>query len=529
MIVYATKWRRPKQDFALLLASLLATFLTVTSICGPVIAFSSISKTYGGTRALNDVSFSLERGRVHALMGENGAGKSTLGRILAGILRPDRGTVLLDGTPHTFASPREARRAGIAMVHQELALCPDLSIAENLSLGAYPVFAGRIIDRSRLLSRAQAMLADVGSSIDPRVTVATLPVAVRQVVQIAGAVGSGASILILDEPTSSLSDAETGHLFSLIGRLRDRGVTILYVSHRMQEVSMLADTVTVLRDGMYVGSLSRNGADERTIVSMMIGRELVAPPRREAAHHAGRTILEVRDLSSPGRFQHISLSVDAGEVVGIAGLVGAGRSELAAAIMGLDRRATGDIRLEGRPLAGLSTRQRIGAGLGFVPEDRKIQGLALALSCRMNHSFPLLPLLRRFLFLDRGKETSMLEPSFRTLAIKAPDVEMPVEQLSGGNQQKVVLARWLTGNARVLLLDEPTRGVDIGAKDALHETIRDLARQGAGIILISSELPELLQLATRILVMREGRVVGTVAMQDADQAHLLRLMSGLAA
>lgn len=504
-------------------------FLSVISTRGPVIAFSSISKTYGGTRALNDVSFSLERGRVHALMGENGAGKSTLGRILAGILRPDHGTISLDGTPHTFASPREARRAGIAMVHQELALCPDLSVAENLSLGAYPVVAGSLVDRSCLLSRARAMLADVGSSIDPRVTVATLPVALRQVVQIAGAVGTGASILILDEPTSSLSDAETGHLFSLIGRLRDRGVTIIYVSHRMAEVFALADTVTVLRDGTYIGSLPRGEANEQVIVSMMIGRELVAPPARQLAHATGRTILDVRDLSSPGRFQHISLSVDPGEVVGIAGLVGAGRSELAAAIMGLDRLATGEIRLDGQPLSGLSTRQRIAAGLGFVPEDRKIQGLALALSCRMNHSFPLLPALRRLLFLDRTKEMAMLGRSFRTLAIKAPDVDMPVEQLSGGNQQKVVLARWLTGGARILILDEPTRGVDIGAKNALHGTIRDLARQGAGILLISSELPELLQLATRILVMREGRIVGTVRMQEADQEHLLRLMSGLAA
>ena len=498
-------------------------------IRGPVIAFSSISKTYGGTRALNDVSFSLERGRVHALMGENGAGKSTLGRILAGILRPDHGTISLDGTPRTFASPRDARRAGVAMVHQELALCPDLSVAENLSLGAYPVVAGKIFDRSRVLSRARAMLADVGSSIDPRVTVATLPVALRQVVQIAGAVGTGASILILDEPTSSLSDAETGHLFSLIGRLRDRGVTIIYVSHRMAEVFALADTVSVLRDGTYIGSLARGEANEQVIVSMMIGRELNAPPARQPAHATGRTILDVRDLSSPGRFQHISLAVNPGEVVGIAGLVGAGRSELAAAIMGLDRLATGEVLLDGQPLSGLSTRQRIAAGLGFVPEDRKIQGLALALSCRMNHSFPLLPTLRRLLLLDRAKETDMLERSFRTLAIKAPDVDMPVEQLSGGNQQKVVLARWLTGGARVLILDEPTRGVDIGAKNALHGTIRDLARQGAGILLISSELPELLQLATRILVMREGRIVETVSMHEADQEHLLRLMSGLAA
>lgn len=507
----------------------LLPFLTAISTCGHVITFSSIGKAYGGTTALDDVSFSLQRGRVHALMGENGAGKSTLGRILAGILRPDRGTVLLDGTPQTFASPRDARRAGIAMVHQELALCPDLSVAENLCLGAYPVLMGTLIDPSRMLSRAQAMLAEVGSSIHPGAAVGSLPVAMRQVVQIAGAVGTGASILILDEPTSSLSEAETGHLFTLIQRLRDRGVTVLYVSHRMKEVFTLADTITVLRDGRFIGSLDRAAADEKTIVSMMIGRELGPAPERQEAAASSDAILEVQDLSSPGRFQGVSFTVHRGEILGIAGLVGAGRSELAAAIMGLDRVATGGIRLNGRSLSGLSTRQRIAAGLGHVPEDRKVQGLALALSCRMNHSFPLLPSLRRFLFLDRTRETAMLGASFRALAIKAPDVETPVGQLSGGNQQKIVLARWLTGGARMLILDEPTRGVDVGAKSALHGTIRDLAHQGAGIILISSELPELLQLATRILVMREGRIVGTVTTQTADQEHLLRLMSGLAA
>ncbi len=494
-----------------------------------MIAFSSISKTYGGTTALDDVSFSLERGLVHALMGENGAGKSTLGKILAGILRPDHGSVLLDGTPTAFASPREARRAGIAMVHQELALCPDLSVAENLCLGAYPVLAPPFIDPARMTSRAMAMLADVGSSIDPRVTLGTLPVALRQVIQIAGAVGTGASILILDEPTSSLSDAETSHLFALIRRLRDRGVTVVYVSHRMNEVFTLADTVTVLRDGRCIGSLGRGEANEQRIVSMMIGRELAAVSPHHPAPASGDTLLDVRDLASHGRFQEVNFSVHPGEIVGIAGLVGAGRSDLAAAIMGLDPRATGDVRLDGRSLSGLSTRQRIAAGLGFVPEDRKIQGLALALSCRMNHSFPLLPSLRRLLFLDRTKETCMLDRSFRALAIKAPDVETPVEQLSGGNQQKIVLARWLAGGARMLILDEPTRGVDIGAKSALHETIRDLARQGAGILLISSELPELLQLATRILVMRTGSIAGEVRAGDTDQEQLLRLMSGLAA
>ena len=481
------------------------------------------------TTALDDVSFTLQRGKVHALMGENGAGKSTLGKVLAGIHRPDRGEVLLDGTARHFASPRDARRAGIGMVHQELALCPDLSVAENLCLGAYPVHTRFLLDRRTMLTRAAAMLRDVGSTIDPHVQVRDLSVALRQVVQIAGAVGTGANILIFDEPTSSLSEAESDRLFTLIGRLRDQGATILYVSHRMGEVFALCDTISVLRDGKFIGTLARADATEETIVQMMIGRQLEAYFPRHPGSAPGGTMLEVERLSSPGRFEGISFTVRSGEVIGVAGLVGSGRSEVAAAIMGLDGEARGDVRLEGRSLASLSTKKRIDAGLGLVPEDRKQQGLALALSCRMNHSMTLLRMLRRFLFLDRRRENAILERSFRELAIKAPGFETPVAHLSGGNQQKIVLARWLARGSRLLILDEPTRGVDVGAKAALHGLIEDLAHQGIGIILISSELPELLHLSTRILVMRGGRMVGEVGREDASQERLLRLMSGLAA
>jgi ABC-type sugar transport system ATPase subunit len=494
-----------------------------------VITFSSITKTFGGTTALDCVSFTLERGKVHALMGENGAGKSTLGRILAGILQPDSGTVLIDTRACRFTSPRDARRAGVGMVHQELALCPDLTVAENLCLGDYPSRFGFVCDPAAMGTRARTMLGDVGSSIDPRMMVRDLPLALRQVVQIAGAVGTGADILVFDEPTSALSDAEAERLFTLIHRLRDRGVTVIYVSHRMAEVFALADTITVLRDGRFIGSLERSDVNEDKVVTMMIGRELGAYFPRHAYQEPGEPVLEVEGLSSPGHFQDIGFRVRAGEILGIAGLVGAGRSEVAAAIMGLDDAATGDVRLDGRSLAGTSTRRRIALGLGLVPEDRKQQGLAPVLSCRMNHSFTLLPALRRFLLLDRARETAMLERSFRELAIKAPGYETPVEHLSGGNQQKIVLARWLGGGARVLIFDEPTRGVDIGAKTALHGVIEDLAHAGMGIILITSELPELLHLATRILVMRGGHIVGEITKEHATQDQLLRMMSGLAA
>lgn len=494
-----------------------------------MITFSSITRTFGGTTALDGVSFSLERGKVHALMGENGAGKSTLGRVLAGILASDHGEVIIDGIPRHFTSPRDARTAGIGMVHQELALCPDLTVAENLCLGAYPVRSRIWLAPATMASRATAMLRDVGASIDPATPVRDLPVALRQIVQIAGAVGSGADILIFDEPTSSLSENETDHLFALIRRLRDRGVTILYISHRMAEIFALADTIAVLRDGQFIGALPRSEANEDAVVTMMIGRDLAPTAIGRTPLHPGDVVLEVEDLTAAGRFANISFTLRAGEILGIAGLVGAGRSEVAAALLGLEKVATGEVRLAGRRLNGLSTRQRIAAGIGLVPEDRKQQGLATGLSCRMNHSFPLLPSLRRFLLLDRGKETAMLERSFPHLAIKTPGFETPVEHLSGGNQQKVVLSRWLSQNARVLIFDEPTRGVDIGAKAAVHGVIDGFARSGTGIILISSELPELLRLATRILVMRDGRLVGELKNNDASQEQLLRMMSGLAA
>ncbi|MBP1656120.1 MAG: hypothetical protein H6Q31_721 [Bacteroidetes bacterium] len=492
-----------------------------------MITFSALTKTFGGTTALDDVTFSLERGKVHALMGENGAGKSTLGRILAGILRPDRGEVIIDGEPKQFGSPREARHGGIGMVHQELALCPDLSVAENLSLGSYPVKARLFVDSKSMEDRARSLLGNIGAEIAPDRLVRDLPVALQQVVQIAGAVGTGADILIFDEPTSSLSDTETRRLFDLIARMRDRGVTILYVSHRMSEVLELCDTISVLRDGRFVGTLPRAEADQDRVVQMMIGRQLEAYFPHHPDEPPGQELLRVESLASAGRFSGISFSVRAGEIVGFAGLVGSGRSEVATAVLGLDPHATGTVTLSGKDLSSLSARQRMRSGIGFIPEDRKRQGLALPLSCRMNFSLTLLDVLRRFIFLDRRKERGMLQHSVEELAIKAPGLDVPVSHLSGGNQQKIVLAKWLACSSRILFLDEPTRGVDVGAKASIHALMERLAREGKGLVLISSELPELLHLSTRILVMREGRIVGELPRADATQERLLRMMSGL--
>jgi ABC-type sugar transport system ATPase subunit len=491
------------------------------------IEFHNISKSFGGTVALDSVSLLLERGEVHALMGENGAGKSTLGKVLAGLLRPDQGTVNVNGAPVRFPSPREARQAGIGMVHQELAYCPDLTVAENLTLGRYPRRWRIFVDRSAMVRQACSMLADIAPEMDPSHLMRDLSVAQHQMVQIAAAVNSGATMLIFDEPTSSLSEPEAQRLFALIMRLKERGVTILYVSHRMAEVFSLCDRISVLRDGCLVGTVLGREADQNAIVRMMIGRQLEEYFPGHLGAPSSREVLRVDSLSSPGLFNNVSFAVHSGEILGIAGLVGSGRSQVASAIFGLDPHAKGSIHLNGRDISRFSVRARMRAGIALVPEDRKRQGLALMLSCRVNFSLTLLDLLRRWIFLHLRAESSMLTESFRKLSIKTASFENPVSSLSGGNQQKVVLAKWLARASSLLILDEPTRGVDVGAKAAIHALIEDLARQGRAIILISSELPEVINLSTRILVMRAGALAGEVQKRDATQERLMRMMSGL--
>jgi ABC-type sugar transport system ATPase subunit len=491
------------------------------------VEFDNITKVFGGTVALEGVSLAVGEGECHALMGENGAGKSTLGKVLAGIHQPDGGMVRVRGAGHTFASPREALLAGIGMVHQELAFCPDLSVAENLSLGRYPKRWGFLLDRKKLVSQARVLLRDVAPDIDPVARMRDLSVAQHQLVQIAGAIGTGASILVFDEPTSSLSEAEADRLFGQIERLRSIGVTVIFVSHRMSEVFQICDRISVLRDGRLVGTIPREKATQNSVIEMMIGRRLEEYFPQHLGKPAGEELLRVEDLSSEGKFREVSFSVHAGEIVGVAGLVGSGRSEVARALFGLDPRARGKIVLCGEDVSHRPLRRRMAAGMALVPEDRKRQGLALLLSCRLNFSLPLLDRIRWLGFLNRRAERRLLDTQFRKLNIRAESFESAVGSLSGGNQQKVVLGKWLARDARVLLLDEPTRGVDVGAKAAIHSLIDDLAAQGRGIVLISSELPEILNLSTRIHVMRAGRFVRELPRAGARQEHLLRLMSGL--
>jgi ABC-type sugar transport system ATPase subunit len=489
------------------------------------IAFDAITKRFPGVIALDDVSFEIASGTCHALCGENGAGKSTLGKVLAGIHAPDRGGVTIDGERVGFADPRAARRAGVAMVHQELAFCGNLSVAENLCLPALPR-RGPWLSRAAMRREASSMLAAIGADLDVDRGLDELSVGQQQMVQIAGAVGRGARILVFDEPTSSLSQHEAERLYDLIDRLTSGGVTCVYVSHRLDEVFRLCDAVTVLRDGRHVATRPVAGLERSALIEMMIGRNLTEYFPAHAAGMAGETRLEVSGLSSPAGCHGVSFSVGAGEIVGVAGLVGSGRSEMARALFGLDPTATGHVVINGREGLPASPADAIASGLGLVPEDRKRHGLVLSMTVLANATLPTLERFARPIFVNHAAERRDTDPWFRRLRLKVPRLDLTTVALSGGSQQKVVLTKWLAARCRVLILDEPTRGVDVGAKAEIHGLIDELAAGGAAILLISSELPEVLNLSTRVLVFRDGRVAGELGRQEATQEAVMRLMTG---
>jgi ABC-type sugar transport system ATPase subunit len=492
----------------------------------PTIRFAGITRRYPGVVALRDVSFEVAAGSCHAVCGENGAGKSTLGKVLAGIELPDEGRVELDGRPARFAGPRDALAAGVAMVHQELASCDNLTVAENLCLGRIPARFG-FVSRAGMRARAAGLLADIGASIDPGRPMDSLSVAEQQQVQIAGAVGSGARTLIFDEPTSSLGEEEAVQLFALIERLKSRGVTMLYVSHRMPEIFRLCDRATVLRDGEHVATIPTPSLTEPDLVHLMIGRRLEQyfPAHVEAA--AGEERLRVEGLEHTGSFSGVSFTLRAGEVLGLAGLVGAGRSEIARAVFGLDADARGAIFVRGQRARIRSPRDALALGIGLVPEDRKRQGLVLSMLARENATLSVLPSLARWSWISDRTERELALDHFSRLQLRPSCLEDPAMALSGGTQQKLVLAKWLAARSDILILDEPTRGVDVGAKAELHAWVDRLAAGGAAVLLISSELPELISLSTRIIVLRAGRIVGELPRARATPDALLRLMAGL--
>jgi ABC-type sugar transport system ATPase subunit len=501
-----------------------------------------VTKRYPGVVALDGVSFEIAGGTCHALCGENGAGKSTLGKILAGATTHDAGDVVIGGRSRRFTSPRDALAVGMRLVHQEFAFCERLSVAENLMLGAMPARRG-VVDRERMIAAAEAAMNVVARWIDVRRRVETLAPGERQLVQIAGAVRGEARVIVFDEPTSSLSEVEARRLMALVRELVARGTTCVYVSHRLHEVMAIADAVTVLRDGRHIATMPVAGLTERRIAGMMSGERARRPPGEGATggiavrgddggvprgerSHDSVPRLEVRGLASPGRFSEVSLTVRSGEIVGVAGLVGAGRTEVLRALFGLDPSASGVIKVDGDVVRVRSPRSAIRVGLGLVPEDRKTQGLVLGMTGTANATLATLRSLAAFSWIARREERQVASLLFARLEVRGPWERGPVSALSGGNQQKVVLARWLAAGSRVLLLDEPTRGVDVGAKAELHRVMRGLAESGVAVVMASSDLGELLTVADRILVMRGGRVVGEVAHASATADRVLAMMLG---
>ena len=492
----------------------------------PAVRFENVSKRFPGVQALKGVSLEIAAGACHALCGENGAGKSTLGKILAGLQSPDEGKIFVFGREVSFSSPHDAIAAGIGMVHQELAFCENLSVAENLCLGDIPRRRG-FVDRDEMDRRATALLAETGTTLDVRSRLGALSIGNRQMVQIAAAVGGGAKIIVFDEPTSSLSQAEAERLYALIGRLKARGVTCIYVSHRMPEIFALCDAVSILRDGTHVATRATSDLTEGQLVEMMIGRPLAEYFPSHDPSKIGDEVLRAEKLSSAGHFHDVSLTLRAGEVVGLAGLMGAGRSEVACALFGLEPITAGEVFLRGARVRIDDPQQAIRYGIGFVPEDRKRQGLVLSESALHNTSLPTLKRLSKLSWIFRTKERKEASDLFTQLRVRTPGLDAVVAGLSGGNQQKVVLAKWLAAKPQILILDEPTRGVDVGAKAEIHALIGQLAASGTAILVISSELPEVLTLAERILVLRDGRLVGELPRAAATQESLMRMMAGL--
>jgi len=489
----------------------------------PLIALEAITKSFGATRALDHVSFAIGRGSVHAIVGENGAGKSTLMKILMGIHAPDSGRIVLDGQPVTLPSPQAARGLGIDIVFQEVVLCPNLSILENLFLGREKVSKGTM-QFPQMRRRTQEVLQTVGLHSSPDRLVGGLSVAQKQMVQIGRAILNEPRVLILDEPTSALTRDGVDALFVILRRLHDQDVTILYISHKLEEVFAIADRVTVLRDGQHVWTGPVKEVSPDRLVELMVGRELDLSHRVEGK--PGEVLLEVSDLWGEG-FERISFTVRAGEVVGLAGLVGAGRTELVETLFGVRPPKQGEIRFQGRPIQGMNIPGRIKAGLGLVPEDRQFSGLVFALPLRENVSLPEVATRRLGrLRIHRQREHKAARDAIKTMRIVASGVEAEILSLSGGNQQKAVIGKWLGPRPKLLILDDPTRGIDVGAKAEIHQFIRAIAAEGRGVLMVSSELPELLALCDRILVMREGILTGEMAGESATEEAIMRLAVG---
>jgi rhamnose transport system ATP-binding protein len=492
----------------------------------PVLALRHATKSFGAVRALVDGSVELRAGEVHALLGENGAGKSTLVKILAGVYQPDSGTLDVGGREVTLHGPAAARAAGIAVIYQEPTLFPDLTVAENMFIGRQPLRSGRRIDRRAMRGEAAAIFKRLGVPLDPVRIARGLSIADQQVVEIGKALSLDARVIVMDEPTAALSAAETGRLFDVIRTLRAQGAAVLFISHRLEEVFTICERVTVMRDGSHVLTSELAGLTAADLVRAMVGRELAERPPEVGADTPGEPVLTVDRLTREGVFTDISFSVRAGEIVALAGLVGSGRSEVARAIFGIDKYDAGSVTVRGQHLRKASPTTAMAAGVGFVPEDRRQQGLVMDMSVEQNVALASLGRLAKGGLIRASAERAMATDWAARLKIKYGRLTDPVSMLSGGNQQKVVLAKWLGRKPAVLIVDEPTRGIDVGTKAEVHHLLADLAKSGVGVLMISSELPEVLGVSDRILVMREGSLAAEFSHDDASEEAIMSAAMG---
>jgi ABC-type sugar transport system, ATPase component len=489
------------------------------------IQMQDVTKSFGGIRALKGVSFKVAPGEIHALVGENGAGKSTLMKILSGAYQMDSGSILIDDAPVVISSPKRGKELGIGIVYQELELAPDLTVAENIFMDRMTNKAG-LVKWNEIRQKSRELIESLGFSISPNAEVRDLTVAYQQIVEIAKAISSGARILIFDEPTAVLTDNEAQKLFETLLKLKQADVSIIYISHRMEEIFQIADTITTLRDGEITGTSARKDTTPEHIIELMIGGKLTAFfPKRKAK--IGGDVLRVENLTSGSRFADISFALRAGEVLGIAGLVGSGRTELLKAIFGADRYKSGRIYLDGNAISVYSPTGGVKKGFALVPENRKEEGLILELPIKQNMMMANMKKILAFLGIIKRKKENELSDDLRgKLSVKTENLGNAVSSLSGGNQQKVVLAKWFNTDSRIVLLDEPTRGVDVGAKTEIYKLINEMAADGLGVLFVSSETPELIGMCDRVLVMAKGRISGELVKAQLNEANVLKLAVG---
>lgn len=480
-----------------------------------------ISKSFPGVMALKKVSLPVKKGIVLALVGENGAGKSTLMKILSGIYRMDEGEIIVEGAKVDINGPLASQKLGISIIYQELNSLLNMNIAENIFLGREPKKSG-LVDKTLMHTEAAKLIRHVGLEIDTHTRLRELSTAQKQMIEVAKALSFDAKLIIMDEPTSSLTEVETQTLFRIIRQLRAEGVTVIFISHRMKEIFEIADEIAVMRDGEMVCMLEAAKTDENEVISNMVGREVKDIFAKSPAQ-IGDVMLEVKGLNTKALLKDISFQVRKGEILGFAGLVGAGRSEVMRAVFGIDPKAGGEIFIDGKPVSIKSTVDAISHEIGFLPEDRKEQALILRMSVKRNITLPSLKKFRKGLFLQKNLESAATQKHIQTLGIRTPSEDQLVNNLSGGNQQKVVIAKWMEIQPKILILDEPTRGIDVKSKKEIHALMSELARQGVAIIMISSELPEVLGMADRIVVMHDGRITGEIQREDATQELVMKL------